>query len=244
MNDNQAWNESDTEVFLRYGKVFVPERDELEKDFIDLIPANRDDHFVAVDIATGGGWLAETILEYYPNAHVIALDGSSGMLDQTKERLQVYEDRLEFRQFDLLDPSWLDDLPNEIRCFVSSLAIHHLDLQQKQDLFRALYDKLQHQGALLIADILKPASEASRRNMSRSWEDITKKQSLEQEGNLKAYHYFVEEKWNLFEYPDDPIDKPSTMFEQLNALQQAGFDGIDVFWAKAGHALFGGYKTE
>lgn len=244
MKDNQAWNESDTEVFLRYGKVFVPERDELEKDFIDLIPADRDEHFVAVDIATGGGWSTETILKHYPKARVIALDGSPGMLQYTKERLRAYQDRLEFRQFDLLDSSWLDDLPNEIRCFVSSLAIHHLDLQQKQDLFQALYHKLQNQGALLIADILKPASEASRRNMSRCWNDITKKQSIELLGNLEAYDYFLYDKWNLFEYPDDPIDKPSTLFEQMNALQQAGFTGIDVFWAKAGHALFGGYKIE
>lgn len=244
MNDNRKWTESDTDLFLRYGRIFVPERDELAKTFIDLIPANRNESFVAVDIATGGGWLTEAIVSHFPKAHVIALDGSPGMLKHTKERLYQYTDRLAFRKFDLFDHSWLDDLQNNVKCFVSSLAIHHLDLDQKQDLFKKLYLHLQGNGALLVADIVKPAGEASKRSMSRSWDEITRKQSLKLEGNLEAYEYFLDEKWNLFDYPDDPVDKPSTLPKQLNALQQAGFADVDVCWAKAGHALFGGYKQD
>lgn len=236
------WTESDTDLFLRYGRVFAPERDEWAKLFIDLIPAERDESFVAVDMATGGGWLAETILTYFPNAQIIALDGSPGMLQHTKERLSSFEGRITFRQFDLRDDSWLENLPDEVKSFVSSLAIHHLDLKQKQELFKKLYARLTDYGALWIADILKPANEKTRRSMSRSWDEITKRQSLELEGNTKAYDYFLNEKWNLFDYPDDPIDKPSTLFEQLKALEQAGFSSVDVAWAKAGHALFGGYK--
>ncbi|WP_246476787.1 class I SAM-dependent methyltransferase [Salicibibacter cibi] len=241
---DQKWNESDTEVFLRYGRVFVPERGELAKTFIDLIPANHDEDFVVVDIATGGGWLTETIASTFPKAHVIALDGSPEMLKYTKDRLEQYADRLEFRHFDLFDASWLNDLPNKVRCFVSSLAIHHITFQQKQDLFKKLYSNLHNNGALLIADIVKPVNEIGRRSMSRSWDDVTKKQSLNLEGNLQAYEYFLNTEWNLFEHPDDPVDKPSTLLEQLNALQQAGFSDIDAWWVKAGHALFGGYKYE
>lgn len=242
--DKNEWNESDTELFLRYGRVFIPEREELAKIFVDLIPANRDDSFVAVDIATGGGWLAETIVRNYPKAHVIALDKSPEMLKYTKERLYRFSDRLEFHAFDLLENSWLDDLPNNIKCFVSSLSIHHLDFQQKRNLFKKLYFKVQDNGSLLIADILKPVNELGRRNMSRSWDDITKQQSLSLEGDLQAYQYFLDEEWNMFEYPEpeDSIDKPATLLEQLNALQQAGFSGVDAWWVKAGHALFGGYR--
>ncbi|QDI90825.1 class I SAM-dependent methyltransferase [Salicibibacter halophilus] len=239
---DQKWDESDTELFLRYGRVFIPERDELEKAFIDLIPANHDEELVVVDIAAGGGWLTETIVSTFPKAHVIALDGSSEMLDYTKDQLNQYADRLEFRHFDLFDDSWLKGLPNNIRCFVSSLAIHHLDLKQKQDLFKKLYLNLQENGALLIADILKPVNEIGRRSMSRSWDEVTKKQSLDLEDNLQAYEYFLNAEWNLFEHPDDPVDKPSTLLEQLNALEQAGFSDVDAWWVKAGHALFGGYK--
>jgi tRNA (cmo5U34)-methyltransferase len=37
------------------------------------------------------------------------------------------------------------------------------------------------------------------------------------------------------------MDKPSTLPEQLRCMEEAGFEGVDVFWAPAGHALVGGY---
>lgn len=244
MNEQETrWNESDTELFLKYGEVFVPERNEIAKAFINLIPAGRQETFTAVDIGVGGGWLTETILEHFPNADVIALDGSEGMINHTKERLSHYESRLKFRKFNLLDESWHTEFENKVKCFVSSLVIHHLDDHGKQKLFKSLYRMLQQDGALLIADILKPANEKGRVHMSRSWDEITKMQSLDLLGNLKAYNFFINEKWNLFEYPDDPIDKPSTLGNQLRWMEQSGLTGVDTFWAKAGHALFGGYKS-
>ena len=36
--------------------------------------------------------------------------------------------------------------------------------------------------------------------------------------------------------------KPSPLYAQLKWLEQAGFEGIDVFWMQAGHAVFGGWK--
>ena len=53
---------------------------------------------------------------------------------------------------------------------------------------------------------------------------------------------FVGEGWNYYRQPDDPIDRPSSLAEQLGWLREIGFVGVDAFWVKAGHALFGGYK--
>jgi len=242
MAQQEKWTESDTDLFLQYGKIFAPERNEWAKAFAELIPADKEELFTAVDLGTGGGWLAETLLSHYPNAKVIAMDGSEGMLKHTKERLEQYESRLELRQFDLYEDSWLLELQVDVKCFVSSLVIHHLELNGKQQLFHNLYRKLNAGGAVLIADVVKPASEMSRSWMGKHWAETTKKQSFDYDGSLNAYDYFTKEKWNLFDYPDDPIDKPSTLLEQLKALEGAGFSGVDVFWAKSGHAMFGGYK--
>jgi hypothetical protein len=38
------------------------------------------------------------------------------------------------------------------------------------------------------------------------------------------------------------MDKPSTLPEQLRWMEEAGFEEVDVFWARAGHALLGGYR--
>jgi hypothetical protein len=45
----------------------------------------------------------------------------------------------------------------------------------------------------------------------------------------------------MFEHPD-PMDKPSGTAEQLRCLEEAGFAGVDVPWARAGQAAFCAYK--
>ena len=77
--------------------------------------------------------------------------------------------------------------------------------------------------------------------MARTWDKEVKRQSLEFAGDLRAYEQFVESQWNYFDYPD-PGDKPSSVAEQIRWLEEAGFTGVDVFWAMAGHAVYGGYK--
>ena len=43
--------------------------------------------------------------------------------------------------------------------------------------------------------------------------------------------------------PDgNPIDKPSSLAEQLAWLVQAGFVGVDCHWLVAGHAIFSGRR--
>ena len=60
-------------------------------------------------------------------------------------------------------------------------------------------------------------------------------------GFKDAYRQFVDQRWNWYEYPD-PMDMPSTVPEHLEWLAQAGFAGVDVFWERAGHAVYGGYR--
>jgi hypothetical protein len=50
-------------------------------------------------------------------------------------------------------------------------------------------------------------------------------------------------RWNYFRHPeDDAIDQPSTIKEHLAWLEEAGFRGVDLHWAVAGHAIVSGTK--
>jgi hypothetical protein len=42
----------------------------------------------------------------------------------------------------------------------------------------------------------------------------------------------------------DPVDMPSRLFDQLVWLRDADLTAVDVYWMKAGHALFGGRKPD
>jgi putative PIN family toxin of toxin-antitoxin system len=242
--DVTTWQESDSARFIDLGRIYTPRRDELRDAFLDLIPAEAGDRFTGVEIGTGQGWLTEAILRRFSAARMIGLDGSETMLRATEATLAPYPGRFEVRAFRLEDAGWVEGLPGGLCCVVSSLVIHHLHGPEKAALFRALYGKLAAGGALLIADVMESTSAWGRRHMANAWNAEVEYQSIEYGGDRRAYDQFVADHWNMYEYPleEDDIDHPSALPEQLAWMVEAGFEGVDAFWVRAGHALFGGYK--
>lgn len=237
-----SWQESDSALFVDNGRIYTPDRNTIARTFVELIPANPEDAFCGVEIGHGQGWLMDAVLRAYPNARMIGVDGSEAMRRAATALLAPHAGRFDLRPFLLEDDTWLDAVTEPIRCFVSCLVIHHLDGPGKQALFATLYRHLEPGGVLLIADIVEPTSAWGRRMMSRSYDDTVRRQSLTFTGTFDVYHQFRADQWNIFDYPDPDLDKPSTVPEQLRWLAEAGFTGVDLFWAHAGHALFGGYK--
>ena len=235
-----AWGEDDSKIFVEFGRAMVPGREEIERTFLDLIPAELDEPFLAVEIGTGSGWLSAAVLSEFSKAQMLGLDGSPEMLRKAAQLLGHYGSRAELRRFRLEEPSWVDGLP-AVRVFLSSLVLHHLDGSGKRDLFGRLFDRLEPGGALLFADVMAPRTERARDHFAAAWEEEIRRRSMEIHGDSRAHEFFVRECWNIYKYPD-PADKPSTLPEQLAWMEEAGFEGVDVFWARAGHALLGGYK--
>ncbi len=238
----ETWSEETSAVFIEHGAIFVPWREEIGRAIVDLISVAEDDAFTAVDIGVGAGWLSHAILQRFPRARVIGLDGSRAMLEAASKELSESLDRVELKQFNLVEDAWVDSIPDAVRAFVSSLVLHHLDGNGKRELYRALYQKLEAGGALLIADVIQPNGSRARAYYQRSYEDDVRALSLSRTGTLDDYRQFIELEWNLFEFPDDEFDHPSTIPEHMDWLRQAGFTGVEVFWARSGHAVFGGYK--
>ncbi|MDQ6780996.1 MAG: methyltransferase domain-containing protein [Candidatus Eremiobacteraeota bacterium] len=238
----QTWGDDDSALFLRFGRAFTPHWEELRAAFAALIPsAPAGAPTVCVDAGSGSGWLSETMLRALPHALLIAVDGSQAMLEATRRRVGTASAQLETRRCDLQDLSWLDALPDGLHCIASSLALHHLNDEQKQLLYQAAFTKLQRGGALLIADLVQPLSELERELFASSWEGAVQLQSVAEFGDARAWEAFQQQRWNHYRFPD-PIDIPATLPDMLAWLAQAGFIGVDVFWAHAGHALVGGFK--
>lgn len=237
-----AWQEDDSTTFIRYGDAITPSRAEHVALLTSLIPARPDEPFLAVDLACGAGGLSAAILERFPASQVVALDGSHRMLDEARRRLAPYAGRVDLRHFDLFARNWLDTLPGPARCFVSSMAIHHLDGPGKQRLFRDLYDRLEPGGALLILDLVEPVNSIAQAAYAAAWDAVVREQTADLPDGAEIYAFF-QNGWNHFADPDLEVDKPSGLFEQLVWLREAGFAAVDCFWLRAGHALYGGYRS-
>jgi tRNA (cmo5U34)-methyltransferase len=239
-----AWSEDDSARFITLGRVYTPRREEILQTFLDLIPATEDEAFVGAELGTGAGWLTDGILRRYPRARMIGFDGSEAMRKTTSRLLAPFGDRAEIRPFRLEEQAWRDSLPEDLRLVVSSLVIHHLEGPGKRQLFAEMHDRLAPGGALLICDLVMPANEQGRLQMARAWDADVRRQSQEIVGDSSAYDQFIADEWNIYANPavEDEIDHPSTLVEQLDWLREAGFSGVDAWWARAGHVLFGGYR--
>jgi tRNA (cmo5U34)-methyltransferase len=236
------WSDDESVDFIKYGNFFVPFREEQHQVITTLLPKIDNTHIV--EICCGEGLLSKHILEAVETSNVIALDGSDAMLEKVAENLSGFKDRYKTKKIDLFATDWRN-FNEPVSAFVSSLAIHHLNGEEKKVLFADMYDALEKGGALIIADLIKHENDYGKNVSAQLWDKAVMERSLRYTGSLEGFNAFDRLKWNCFSDPDfinDPIDRPSTLREQLGWLEDAGFKEVDVFWMNAGHVIFAGYK--
>ncbi|WP_420082247.1 class I SAM-dependent methyltransferase [Streptomyces sp. JL4002] len=236
----EDWNEQDSQDFIRYGEYFVPERAAQAAVIASAIPTPPPGALI-LDLCCGQGRLSAALLEAFPQAEVVGLDISTTMLETAGRELASFGDRFRTEHFDLAASAWRvrDRAPWAV---VSSLAVHHLDGEGKQQLFRDVYAMLRPGGAFVLADLVEATGPLGHELARRMWDEAVREQSAEA-GVPAAYEKFHELEWSHYHYPD-PLDRPSPLGDQLNWLARTGFAHVDAYWMKAGHAVFGGVKQE
>lgn len=243
MNEHRTtWSEEASAAYRSLADVAVPNRDEQLATLLALLPFGRDDEFRAVELGSGEGILSASILEAYPRASILSLDGSETMREQTQSRLAAYGERGSTAPFDLLGDDWLEHLQG-VDAVVSSLVIHHLDDEGKRRLYQEIQSRLSERGVLLIADLVEPKHPEVLEYFADTYQREAHRRSRELTGSDELYEAFVAEEWNHFRFPDTEVDRPSYLFDQLRWLDEAGFHVVDAFWMRAGHAIYGGYQS-
>lgn len=242
-DDLQAtWTEENSETYARLAAVAVPNREEQLATLLTLIPFGPDEAFQAVELGSGQGYLSRALLTAFPRASVTALDGSETMRRRTGEQLGEFGLRARVEAFNLSETEWRRWL-STADVVLSSLVLHHLDEDGKQDLFQAVADRTTARGALLIADLVAAQRPEANGLFGATLERMAELQALAETGSADIFQLFKSEEWNHYFFPDEEVDHPSPLFHQLMWLANAGFPIVDCFWMHAGHAVYGGYKT-
>lgn len=244
-----AWDEADSREFLDGGRFFVPDREEQIAAICSLVPEPPAGGGPAhlVELCCGEGLLCAALLRSFPGCRVHALDGSPAMLEASRRAAAEASPgdpagRFDAALFDLADRSWRR-FPWPVDAFVSSLAVHHLDGAGKRELFADLAAALAPGGAVVLADLVEPATAEARALAAGAWDEAVRRRALDLAGNLGPYETFRAERWNFYADPEpDPADRPSPLYDQLRWLAAAGLVAVDVYWMKAGHAVFGARK--
>lgn len=132
----------------------IPAYDELQRR---LLAATGAGARRILELGTGTGATAGLLLERHPGAVLIGIDESEAMLGAASARLP--QDGVELRVARLQDalPAGPFDL------VASALAIHHLEAEEKADLFRRVAAVLAPGGRFVIADVVVPHDPADAR---------------------------------------------------------------------------------
>jgi tRNA (cmo5U34)-methyltransferase len=240
VTDEPRWEEDDSATFIRYGELFVPQRDEQLQALLALVPAEPDEEFAAVDLGSGPGAVSLALLDAFPQCRVAAIDLSPLMLSTLRERAGGRANRVTCIEGDIAGEAWTNAVEAPVRVIVSSLAIHHLDGPGKQRLYSRLGGMLEPEGALLILDIVEPINAQAARAYAEEWDRAVASaaESWDVEDALTVFRGG----WNHFATTDLEFDKPSLLRDNLRWLDEAGFVAVDCFRLNAGHALFGGLR--
>src|SRR6059058_4276684 len=108
MGDTPAtWSEEDSRLYREFAAVIVPDRDEQIATLLALVPFARDEPFRAVELGSGEGRLAFALLDAFPRAAALALDGSAEMRAHATALLRPFGARAAVEPFDLLRMDWL-----------------------------------------------------------------------------------------------------------------------------------------
>jgi tRNA (cmo5U34)-methyltransferase len=134
------------ESYLELVRAEVPDYELLQHTVADAgaeVQASR-----ILDLGTGTGETLRRVAARHPNAELVGVDESEGMLDAARSAVPAAD----LRVARLQDP--LPDGPFDL--VVSALAVHHLGPSEKTELFRRVGQRLSRGGRFVLADVVVP----------------------------------------------------------------------------------------
>jgi len=162
-----------------------------------------------LDLGCGDGRLAGLVLAARPSiTAVVAVDRSEPMLAAARARF-AGDARVAVSSHDLADP-----IPTlgSFDVIVSGFAIHHLEHERKQALFREIASMLSPSGVFANLEVVECASDELQRRF-----------------------------YDAIRRPDgDPEDRLAAVEPQLAWMRAAGLRNVDCVWRWRGFALLAG----
>lgn len=224
MSEIKAKFDAVSEKYDSQRRKFIPCFDDFYGVTVSLAPMEIENPKI-LDIGAGTGLLTAFFLEKYPNASITLIDLSDKMLEVAKERFSG-KNNIEYITADYLKYQFNDTYD----MVVSALSIHHLEEQQKKDLFRKVYAILKHGGIFINADQTYGETPFLEEFNKRVWRDYIESSGLTEE-EIKAGYERIS------------LDKESKLSEQVEWLQSAGFCDVGCVYKFYHFAVMCGRKV-
>jgi len=131
----------------------LPGIDDFYGEALGLLRFEPDAALRMLDIGPGTGLLSAMVAAAFPEARITLSDISGEMLAVARERLS------EGGRFDFVEADMVTQvLPERLDLAISTLAIHHLDDDEKRNLYRRIHGALRPGGVFVNTEQVREAS--------------------------------------------------------------------------------------
>jgi len=226
----------DTELFDTGIRQLLPHYDLMLDTLVACVPSSA---CRLLDLGCGTGELSLKLLQHCPDAHLVAVDYSPRMIKMAKSKLEQaqFNHRVTFVEADFgawANGEMREEIGTNFDGCVSSLAIHHLSDEMKQQLLSCIRRNLAHGGCFWNADPIlqeSPQLQEIYVNLREQWtinQGTTVSEVRSKMGNSEPQGYSGQ-------------DRLATLDDQLTMLKSAGFITVAVPWRFLGLGIFGGW---
>lgn len=127
-------------------RCFIPCFDDYYVRSVSLLKNIKNDIHNVADLGAGTGLLSAQMFKLYPTASFTLIDLSPNMLDIAKKRFYGLSN------FYYKVDDYAKGLSKNYDCICSALSIHHLENNEKQQLYNETYKSLSDGGCFLTLD--------------------------------------------------------------------------------------------
>lgn len=230
---SEWFNRQHVKEFVENSDNYIIERKTQFKilgSFYNYFIKNRDSSRV-MDLGCGDGRITGELLKLDEDSEYFLVDGSSEMLDTAKTYLN--RSNIHFINETFQNLMVTDSIKGNFDFIVSSLAIHHLSTEEKNSLFKYIYNHLKEGGYFLNMDVVLPPSDHLEKWYLILWNVwINEHNSIDNEDfqNLPI------------KYKNNPDNHPDSLELQMDLLKKNGFKNVDCHYKYGIFTIYSGQK--
>ena len=179
-----------------------------------------------LDIGAGTGLLSAFLMERYPEASFTLIDISEKMLDMAKDRFRN-NSNVKYIAADYSK----SDFTEKYDLVVSAVSIHHLEDEEKKELYKKSYSILKENGIFINADQVHGETPFIENLNKTTWRQYVESNGLPEEEILAGYERVK-------------LDKDTSLDQQLDWLKEAGFCDVSCIYKYYQFAVMFGRKLD
>ena len=234
------WSRAEfTRQYRDNADIYIVERKrllEIMGSFYRYFIVNKKNNDI-LDLGCGDGIITHKLLEIDKLMSATLIDGSEDMLNKAKERLKGFNN-VHYIQASFQEVLDKDMLRGDFDFIVSSLAIHHLTMDEKKEFFKKIYSHLHPGGCFMNIDVMLAPTEAIEQWYMQLWKEwINERKTI-----LGIKDNVFDDIMRRYKVLEE--NRPDTLDDQLNALREIGFKDVDCCYKYGIFAVYGGRKQE